>query len=232
MVNLFEYYEIITNQIYLFFSLINFYDWEFILTTLMIIICPVTWNLVARFEFHTKYLSNLVGDNRLAADIFAHILIEMGIFRNYFYSRTIRHQSHMIEDPDTQLLLFVIGWIIAGIGFIFVASSSYRLGIHGIYYSDYFGLLLKERITAFPYNILEDPMYVGSVLIFFGMAMRYSSPSGILMTFIAWIMYKFASYLENPMTELIYSDKNKKEIEELQKERKRNAKKRKGIKSN
>ena len=36
----------------------------------------------------------------------------------------------------------------------------------------------------------------------------YRSPSGILLTTLAWFMYKFASYLENPMTPLIYSKEN------------------------
>ena len=60
---------------------------------IMIIICPITWNLVARFEFFTKKLSNFVGDNRLPADIFAHILIELGIFRNYMFTRVFRNHN-------------------------------------------------------------------------------------------------------------------------------------------
>ena len=82
--------ELITNILELFYFYISL-NWEMIISIAMIIICPVTWNLVARYEFYTKNLSRFCGDNRLAADIFAHCLIEMGIFRNYMFVRVIKN---------------------------------------------------------------------------------------------------------------------------------------------
>lgn len=183
-------------------------NWELIAAVVMIIICPITWNLVARYEFYTKKLSNFVGDNRLAADIFAHILIEMGIFRNYMFMRVIRFHNKLDFNHDISIFIEIIGYLISVIGFNLTLFSYYRLGIHGIYYGDYFGVLCKEMVTAFPYNVLENPLYVGSTLLFMGFSILYRSPSGIILTILAWIMYKFASFLENPMTPLIYSPEN------------------------
>lgn len=194
-----------------FFTLFKYYikfDWEILLSIAMIIICPVTWNLVARYEFYTKKLSNFCGDNRLAADIFAHCLIEMGIFRNYLFVRVIKNQIKTEYFDDHFIILEIIGYLILVCGFHLTIFAYYRLGIHGIYYGDYFGILCKEMVTAFPYNVFENPLYVGSTMSFFGLSVLFKSPAGIFLTAVAWIMYRFASVLENPMTPLIYSPEN------------------------
>jgi len=212
-----------TTLIYIneFFSFIEFDSWEFIISALMIIICPITWNLVARWEFNTKIFSKLAGDNRLAADIFAHILIEMGIFRNYMFSRIIRAQTQFPVDPSLEIFFLIIPYLLLITGLSLCFMAYYRLGIHGIYYADYFGILMKEKVTAFPYNILDNVLYVGSMLIFLGSALRYKSPAGLLLTVLACIMYKFASILENPSTELIYSEENIKFVNEMKSKRKK-----------
>lgn len=199
--------EHLTNFLNLSLNYIKF-DWEIIISISMIILCPVTWNLVARYEFYTKNLSKLCGDNRLAADIFAHVLIEMGIFRNYMFVRVIKNQLKTEFFDEYYILLEVIGYLLVGMGMHLNVFAYYRLGIHGIYYGDYFGVLCKEMCTSFPFSVLENPLYVGSTLMFLGSSILYRSPAGIFLTIIAWIMYKFASVLENPMTPLIYSPEN------------------------
>jgi phosphatidylethanolamine/phosphatidyl-N-methylethanolamine N-methyltransferase len=37
---------------------------------------------------------------------------------------------------------------------------------------DHFGILMKSRITSFPFNVAEHPMYYGSTLCFLSMALR------------------------------------------------------------
>jgi phosphatidylethanolamine N-methyltransferase len=187
---------------------INIYDGKFILAAFMIIICPVTWNLVARLEFYTKIFSNFAGDNKLAADVFAYVLIEMGFVRNIIYTNCLKSQRQLEFSENTELVQLIISYLIIAMGLILDVGSFYRLGIPGIYYADYFGILMTEKVTAFPYNVLNNPLYVGSTLIFFGTALLYKSPSGLLLTLLVWIMYKFASVLENPMTDLIYSPEN------------------------
>lgn len=55
-------------------------------------------------------------------------------------------------DP---LLVNGLSWVLYAIGMIFVVSSSIRLGITGTYCGDYFGILMKERVTGFPFNVAE-----------------------------------------------------------------------------
>jgi len=38
---------------------------------------------------------------------------------------------------------------------------------------DYFGILMDERVTSFPFNVNENPMYNGTVMIFMGTAIWY-----------------------------------------------------------
>jgi methylene-fatty-acyl-phospholipid synthase len=47
------------------------------------------------------------------------------------------------------------------------------LGITGTFLGDYFGILMKEKVTGFPFNLTSDPMYNGSSLIFLGDAIAY-----------------------------------------------------------
>ena len=60
------------------------------------------------------------------------------------------------------------GWALLGLGQLFVITSIYALGITGTYLGDYFGILMSHRVTSFPFNVLSDPMYVGSTLAFLG----------------------------------------------------------------
>jgi phosphatidylethanolamine N-methyltransferase len=202
-----------------FIGYIDLSDKMFLLSMIMIVICPVTWNLIARWEFHTKIFTKITGDNRLAADIFAHILIEMGVFRNYIFEKAISRQMRYPIDSAYCDYIYSLGCGLAIFGGILVLMAYYRLGIHGIYYADYFGLLMKEKVTVFPYNLVNNPLYIGSTSIFLGLSVMHLSPAGVLLTILVWFMYKLASLMENPMTDLIYSVHNIKAVEKMKRER-------------
>lgn len=57
-------------------------------------------------------------------------------------------------------------------GSILVLSSMYKLGVVGTYLGDHFGILMDSRITSFPFNVVEHPMYYGSTLCFLSIALR------------------------------------------------------------
>lgn len=201
------------------FNYIDFYDRTFWFSLIMIIICPVTWNLIARWEFHTKVFTKITGDNRLAADIFAHLLIEMGILRNFLFKKTIEGQMGYPVGEEYKITAILVGYSLIFFGSFFVFMTFYRLGIHGVYYGDYFGILMKEKVTAFPFNFLDNPMYIGSTSIFLGTTLLYVSPTGLLLTLLVMFMYNMASFLENPMTDLIYCVDNLKAVEQMKKDR-------------
>lgn len=194
-----------------------------IIAAIMVILCPVTWNLVARIEFYTRYFTKKCkGNNILAADIFAHVLIEMGLFRNYMLKRAIDYTYDMTFSENVNVILDISSYLLFSFGFLLVAGAYYQLGIHGIYYADYFGILMKERCTKFPYNRFDNPLYHGSQLMFASYVLSHKSPTGVLLLVLLCLMYKVAEWLENPMTVRIYSQKseysnnnNTNKIEEL-----------------
>jgi phosphatidylethanolamine/phosphatidyl-N-methylethanolamine N-methyltransferase len=64
---------------------------------------------------------------------------------------------------------------------------------------------MDEMVTSFPFNILSNPMYVGSTMSFFGTAFWYGKPVGFLLSLEVAIMYFFAIILEGPFTTKIYA---------------------------
>jgi len=86
----------------------------------------------------------------------------------------------------------------------------YVLGVTGTYLGDYFGILMDERITSFPFNVLNNPMYYGSSMIFLSTALWYASPAGLILTSWAFILYLIALQFEGPFTSMIYAQREEK----------------------
>ena len=74
------------------------------------------------------------------------------------------------------------------VGSTLVVSSMWKLGVTGTYLGtrsgcgkiatkvknppgDYFGILMKERVTSFPFNVTNNPMYDGSTMCFLSTAL-------------------------------------------------------------
>jgi len=102
-------------------------------------------------------------------------------------------------------ILRVLALSLYVVGGILVFTSSWALGILGTYNGDYFGILMEERITHFPFSIFSNPMYVGSTMLFFARAMYQQSPMGILLSIWAGLIYKLGTLFEEPFTAYIYS---------------------------
>ena len=80
------------------------------------------------------------------------------------FQRALEHQpKHALLpaplDTLVPLALFAAGQT-------FVITSTYALGITGTFLGDYFGILMDHRVEGFPFNVLRDPMYVGSTMSF------------------------------------------------------------------
>lgn len=85
------------------------------------------------------------------------------------YQSALKEQPHLkaLAEPAVKVaavILFVVGQI-------FVVTSMWALGVTGTYLGDYCGILMKTRVTGFPFNVLNDPMYVGSAMAFLGTAL-------------------------------------------------------------
>ena len=89
----------------------------------------------------------------------------------------LRYLTALLEQPRARILpapldtllpvaLFVLGQT-------FVVTSTWALGITGTFLGDYFGILMDHRVEGFPFNVLRDPMYVGSTMCFAATALWY-----------------------------------------------------------
>ncbi len=56
-------------------------------------------------------------------------------------------------------------------GAAMVGGAYWRLGVTGTYLGDYFGILMKARVTGFPFTVLDNPMYMGSTILFLAQAL-------------------------------------------------------------
>lgn len=110
------------------------------------------------------------------------------------YERALSEQPHHAILPaplDTfvPLVLFAVGQT-------FVVTSTYALGVTGTFLGDYFGILMDHRVEGFPFNVLRDPMYVGSTMCFAAGALWKERPAGLLITLYVYIVYIIALKFE------------------------------------
>ncbi|THU75595.1 hypothetical protein K435DRAFT_706827, partial [Dendrothele bispora CBS 962.96] len=103
----------------------------------------------------------------------------------------------------------VVAWIIFGAGNFLVFTSFIALGFYGTYLGDHFGILKEQRVTQFPFNVLDDPMYVGSTLCFVGAALWYERPVGLLVSLYVAFAYYVALKFEKPFTNMVYENRNR-----------------------
>ena len=99
------------------------------------------------------------------------------------------------------------GYVIIGIGVVLVLSSTWALGFFNTFLGDYFGILLDAKVTGFPFNLVEDPMYWGSFLIYIGDSLLCASAVAFLLSFFIGLSYAIATIFEGPFTAKIYASK-------------------------
>ncbi|KAK5134432.1 Phosphatidyl-N-methylethanolamine N-methyltransferase [Meristemomyces frigidus] len=189
-------------------SLVDFSQPTIYFAVAAIIFNPTFWNTAARAEYHNKTLTKLAGGNALygcyglAITIFA-----LGLIRDALYERALRQQ------PSNDLLLSFVSQGLAAVlvasGNILVLSSMWALGITGTYLGDYFGILMDDMVTGFPFNVTDAPMYYGSAMSFLGTALWYGKPAGILLTALVFVVYKIALTFEDPFTAEIYAKRER-----------------------
>lgn len=85
----------------------------------------------------------------------------------------------------------------------------WALGILGTYLGDYFGFLMDEPVTGFPFNVTGAPMYYGSTMSFLGTALWLGKPAGLLLTGEVLTAYLIALQFEDPFTSEIYAKRER-----------------------
>lgn len=179
----------------------------FRLALLLIFASPSWWNFGGRIEHKFRIFRKIFfGNKYVACYFFAATVFTLSAFRNYAYKLAVQEQPKADFGFDP-MLVQIVSWTLYAVGLLFVVTSSIRLGITGTYCGDYFGILMKERVTGFPFSVVEDPMYLGSTLNFLAMAIGEQSVAGLILTAIVYTVYiVYSIWLENPYTAWIYSE--------------------------
>ncbi|KAK1220396.1 Phosphatidyl-N-methylethanolamine N-methyltransferase [Marasmius sp. AFHP31] len=162
---------------------------------------PLVWNIVGRNEYRNKTLTRIVGP-RVGCTLLGVAIFLAGLNRDVQYKIALRDQP---QYPLPYEIQTVVAWIIFGTGNFLVMTSFSALGFYGTYLGDHFGILQKERVTHFPFSVLNDPMYVGSTMCFIGAALWYERPVGLLISLYVTLTYYIAMRYEGPFTDMIYA---------------------------
>ncbi|CAN6605302.1 phosphatidyl-N-methylethanolamine N-methyltransferase [Trichomonascus vanleenenianus] len=177
---------------------------SFQLAAASIVFNPTYWNIVARAEYSTKILTKLAfGNRKLGCYLLAISIFSLGILRDYLYEQALRDQlvCPYLEPVWVKgIAAALFAW-----GNILVLTSMWALGVTGTYLGDYFGILMDHRVTSFPFNVSNNPMYHGSAMSFLGTALWFGKPSGVLLTVLVYVMYSIALKFEEPFTAKIYA---------------------------
>ncbi|XP_040885353.1 phosphatidylethanolamine N-methyltransferase [Toxotes jaculatrix] len=187
-------------------KLINFNDSSFCIAVITIIFNPLFWNVVARWEHHTRTISRLFGSPHLACYCLGFVIILLNVYRSH--SMTVAMKAQARWELMDNISVFYTGAALMVLGTLLVVSSFLALGFTGTFLGDYFGILMDEKVTGFPFNIIENPMYWGSTANYLGLALIGASPVGLVLTAIVAVAYKVALRFEGPFTEQIYRERN------------------------
>ncbi|XP_039703513.1 phosphatidylethanolamine N-methyltransferase isoform X3 [Pteropus medius] len=181
-------------------------DPRFVAAVLAITFNPLFWNVVARWEQKTRKLSRAFGSPYLACYVLGGAILLLNVLRSHCFTQAMLSQPRMdsLDNPTA----YQVGLVLLGIGSMLVLSSFFALGFTGTFLGDYFGILKEARVTTFPFNILDNPMYWGSTANYLGWAIMHASPTGLLLTMVVALIYVVAILYEEPFTAEIYRQKS------------------------
>ncbi|KAJ9102013.1 hypothetical protein QFC19_004938 [Naganishia cerealis] len=148
-------------------------------------------------------MTKLFGGPYNGTYVLAVIIFSLGIIRDIIYERTLLSQPVLPAMAHPLIRYAGAGMFV--LGQVLVITSIWALGVTGTYLGDYFGILMSHRVTSFPFNILENPMYNGSTLCFLGTALWYARPAGVVISALVALVYEIALVYEGPFTSKIYS---------------------------
>ena len=184
-------------------SLSEITEWKTLLVCIIVMLNPLFWNVVSRLEYRTHILTKSLGSPKRGVTVLALCILAMNSVRTTIFHKTM--DGHTICNAMQNEIFDALGYLLIVVGAVFVISSAYRLGFYCSFMGDYFGILLKKRVTGFPFNVVEDPMYVGSALVYMGLALQYGSLIGIVLTLCISLSYVIAVLFEEPFTTQIYA---------------------------
>ncbi|XP_028826622.1 phosphatidylethanolamine N-methyltransferase isoform X2 [Denticeps clupeoides] len=160
------------------------------------------YSKVARWEHRTRGLTRLFGGPYVACYSLAILILLLNVYRSHSITVAMKGQPKwaLMDRPE----VFYTGVALIGGGILFVVSSFLALGFTGTFLGDYFGILMEKKVTGFPFNMIENPMYWGSTANYLGLALMKASPVGVVLAGVVAISYRVAITYEGPFTNEIY----------------------------
>lgn len=132
---------------------------------------PLIWNIIGPFEYHTRLVSKITFKPIIGVYLSGLLIASLSVYRSALFVAAINSQVRL-NEMDTPLFHALGGFILV-CGMAMFLGAYCRLGITGTYLGDYFGIFRDERITAFPFNVLNNPMYDGSSMNHLAEALLY-----------------------------------------------------------
>ncbi|CBZ29287.1 phosphatidylethanolaminen-methyltransferase-lik e protein [Leishmania mexicana MHOM/GT/2001/U1103] len=178
---------------------------------------PTVWNIVARNEYRRHTIEKAVRGKKVGAYVLAAAIFVASGLRDYTFHNAMAQNpssvfpilcTHAFGPENAGVVRGVmrgVGVALMATGTTLVISSFLRLGITGTYLGDYFGILMDERVTAFPFSHFDNPMYLGATLNFLAASIAQNNAVGTLLTGLVVLVYHVSTkYFENPFTAMIY----------------------------
>ncbi|XP_018600800.1 phosphatidylethanolamine N-methyltransferase isoform X2 [Scleropages formosus] len=148
---------------------IDLTDARFWVAVAAIVFNPFFWNVVARWEHRTRVLTRLFGGPYVACYSLAFLILLLNVYRSHSITAAMKAQARC--ELLEALPVFYVGSVLMALGSILVFSSFFALGFTGTFLGDYFGILMEEKVTGFPFNVTDNPMYWGSTANYLGLAL-------------------------------------------------------------
>ncbi|XP_073773570.1 phosphatidylethanolamine N-methyltransferase isoform X4 [Danio rerio] len=150
-------------------SLVDLTEPRFCVAVIAIIFNPFFWNVVARWEHRTRGLTRLFGGPYVACYSLAVLILLLNVYRSHSVTVAMKGQSRW--DLLENLQVYYAGAALMAVGSLLVISSFLALGVTGTFLGDYFGILMDQKVTGFPFNVMDNPMYWGSTANYLGLAL-------------------------------------------------------------
>ncbi|XP_061086978.1 phosphatidylethanolamine N-methyltransferase isoform X2 [Conger conger] len=145
------------------------WDARFCVAVIAVVFNPFFWNVVARWEHRTRGLTRLFGGPYVACYFLGLLIILLNVYRSHSITVAIKAKGRW-EGLDSDQV-FYGGAALMATGFALVLSSFLALGFTGTFLGDYFGILMDQKVTGFPFNVMDNPMYWGSTANYLGLAL-------------------------------------------------------------
>lgn len=191
------------------FDYVKIIDSNFLLCMFFTAFAPFYHNAVGRWDYNTRVFTRFFGSKNLACLVLSIVQLLFSWSRNFYFKAAVLAQQKF-ETPYNDLLV-TVEYVLIAIGMMLVITSFLRLGWFGTYQGDHFGIYLDEKVTAFPFSVLDHPMYVGAVINFLGFAIGNRSFAGVALSIWLQIVYSVTESFEGPFTEMIYARKAEEE---------------------